>query len=91
MQIDIIVNTINPGYEISSNGPRIAAIPSKSSNDIMNDSAVVASNVVLNFLFPIDLKVHKYFVYILFSATAVVKHEKIIIIAINNAPFLPNK
>ena len=61
MQLENTVRTINPGYEIASNGLSIAAIPSKSSSDIINDNAVVPSSMNLNLLLPIDLKLHKYF------------------------------
>ena len=60
MQIDIIVSAINPGYETSSNGPKIEAIPSKSSKDTAKDAMVVISNIIGKCLSPIKLNEHKY-------------------------------
>ena len=42
-------------------------------------------------LSPIKLNEHRYLAYMLLRATAVVKHEKIIIIAITRAPLCPKR
>ena len=75
---------------MSSNGSSIKAIPLKSSSDITKARAVVASRIIGKRFLPIILKEHKYLAYMLFRATAVVRHEKIIIIAIISAPFVPS-
>jgi hypothetical protein len=58
--MDSIVSVINPGYEISSSGPKMEAIPSKSSKDTAKDAMVVISSTIGNRLSPIKLNEHKY-------------------------------
>jgi hypothetical protein len=60
VQIDNIVKAIKPGYEISSNGPKIEAIPSKSNKDTAKDDMVVISSTIGKRLLPIKLNEHKY-------------------------------
>lgn len=66
------------------------AILSKSSGDIKRKSCGCKQDN-RTMIFPIILKEYRYLAaYMLFKATAVVKREKIIIIAIINVPFVPS-